>query len=152
MALTLCALRETGSGHNYAISSGRLSNQEVSTWTVEVTNPGCLTCLGIIGNPARVAATSYDFKNSILRTGTGNNPISPQAQMYTGGVDSAGTGGWTGWKSDDRATFMYDPRAGTLSLRLARTGITYVINTGALPEAYIHCMFYDNGTVVKFLN
>ena len=103
--------------------------------------------IGVIANPAP-ADRSYGDATFFGWAGNSNG------QVYVAGACKRGLGGWTRWRSGDRADLELDCGAGTLTMRHQRLGKTFTLTglpTAAGTTWYAHANLYRQGDSVEFL-
>jgi len=102
--------------------------------------------IGVIANPAPADFSCGDA----TFFGWGGN----YGGVYVAGAYKGGLGGWTTWRSGDRADLELDCGAGTLTMRHQRLGKTFTLTglpTAAGTTWYAHANLVHVGDSVEFL-
>ena len=110
-----------GGGHHFALATPGIS-AGVVFWDIkmhQVVNNNWIL-MGVIANTAPIQ-NSYGDSTSYGWAGSTN-------QVYIGGKNNAGHGGWVGWQTGDEATFKLDCQARTLSVKHKRLGKVFTID------------------------
>ena len=115
-----------GTGHRCALSTSILPPMAV--WKVTIARGQSWGLVGVIGNPAPVASTSYSDPTSY--------GWAADMQVYIAGQNSPGHGGWVGWTLNDEAIFKLDTVESALKMWHKRLGRMFTISLPPRSEGW----------------
>jgi len=135
-------VRQNASSHRHQVALGTEVIETLAAWKVSPVS-GCSDWLfaGIIAT-ADPSQGGYGSSSAFGWAG--------QGQVYLGGTNNQGLGGWVGWQAGDHAIFLLDIEASTLKMYHSRT---QTLHTLALPaekkQWRLNLDLYGQADVVK---